>query len=272
MTEAAPVGVTVLLPVHGEAPFLQEAIQSTLSQTLDCDWELLVVFDRPDPSVRSEVLSTSDTRIRTVDAQGVGLVAALNTGLRQAKYPLLARMDADDVMLPGRLTAQRNYLVSHAGVGVVGTQVEVIGASGELLGVRKYPSLPVWVTVLMTFKNCLAHPSVMFWLQVAVNAGGYRIQFTGAEDYDLWLRIRRVAKIRNLASMGLRYRVHEGQVTRSQKRQVIDATLAVQTSALSLDGRGLAARGMALVGRSGCLAIWLTRRLRLRLSASRGLV
>src|SRR5262245_61111342 len=96
--------VSVLMPVRNGERWLREAVESILVQTFS-DLELIVVDDGSiDGS--SEILSNlsrRDARIRVVHQRPEGLVTALNRALTQARAPLVARLDADDVAMPERL-------------------------------------------------------------------------------------------------------------------------------------------------------------------------
>ena len=74
-------------------------------------------------------LAEGDARIRLMRQQGMGLAAALNAGLAQARGEYLARMDADDLSLPRRFSAQLAYLDAHPAVAAVGCSVRTFGAT-----------------------------------------------------------------------------------------------------------------------------------------------
>src|ERR687887_2921944 len=94
--------VSVLLPVRDGAPFLREALDSVLAQTLT-DFELVVVDDGSEDETPAILEAVGDERLRVLRQERLGLVAALNRAVAEARAPLLARMDAHDVSLPERL-------------------------------------------------------------------------------------------------------------------------------------------------------------------------
>jgi hypothetical protein len=102
-------------------------------------------------------------------------------------------------------------------VGAVGSQMTLINENNEVLGFTKYPHNHQQIIKLLEFQNCLGHPSVMFRRSVFEKVGGYRSQFTGAEDYDLWLRIAKVANLHNLADPLTRYRISNHQFTKRRE-------------------------------------------------------
>src|SRR5262245_23685731 len=99
--------VTVLMAVYNGERYLAEAIDGILQQVWR-DFEFLIVNDgSTDSSV--EILqryADQDSRIRLVMRENRGLTRSLHDGVLEAKGKLIARMDADDVSLPERLSRQ----------------------------------------------------------------------------------------------------------------------------------------------------------------------
>ena len=95
--------VTVLMPVYNSARFLREALDSILAQTWQ-DLELLAIDDGSTDRSLEVLHSYRDPRLRIVSHQQYsGLTATLNEGIDLAKGEYIARMDADDAMVPERL-------------------------------------------------------------------------------------------------------------------------------------------------------------------------
>jgi glycosyltransferase involved in cell wall biosynthesis len=77
--------ISVVLPVHGEGKYLEEAVESVLSQTMQ-DIELVLVNDRASrlASVRLRSFEKKDTRVKLIHAGNPGVSSALNAGVRAA--------------------------------------------------------------------------------------------------------------------------------------------------------------------------------------------
>ena len=60
-----------------------------------------------------------------------GLAVAINAGCALAQAPLIARMDADDVMLPDRLERQVAYLDAHPEVALLGGGIVLVDETGN---------------------------------------------------------------------------------------------------------------------------------------------
>ena len=229
--------VSVLMPVWRPQPeFFRQAVESLLAQTLE-DWELVIVEDPSDQSAAQLLKTLADARIQHhVNARRTSIVDQLNAGLAHCRADLVARFDADDICHRHRLERQVEFLRSHRGVSVLGTQLTVIDDSGNEIGQRGYPRKHDDIMRLISRCNPLAHPSVMFRRQVILDAGSYRgVQLaTGmvpwCQDYELWSRLAAGGtRFANHADALVAYRLHAGQVKTANLRDVIRAQLQIKT-------------------------------------------
>ncbi len=233
---SAPL-VTVLMPVRDGAAYLQAAASSILTQTLDA-LELLVVDDGSTdatPSILAQ-LEAADARIRVLRQGPEGLVAALNRGLREAKAPLVARMDADDVAAPNRLELQLAAMES--GVALVGSAWRVIGPGGAVRRVVQPPLSDADLRAALGKACVIGHPTVMMRRDPVLDLGGYRPAFLLAEDYDLWLRLLDRHLVMCLPEVLLDYREHPGQAAwRNLQQRIVSEMGAIAAHACRQSGR-----------------------------------
>jgi hypothetical protein len=182
--------VTVLLPVRNRAAALGEAARSILLQRFT-DFELLIVDDGSDDETGevAAALAEKDLRVRVIRQERLGLVAALNRGIGEARSPLIARMNADDVAYPERLELQVAVMRRRPSLALLGSGWRVIGAGGVVRRVVLPPETDAGLRVAMGSGNALAHPTVMIRREAVLRVGGYRPDFVAAEDVDLWLRL-----------------------------------------------------------------------------------
>lgn len=207
--------VDVLLPVRNGAKYIGQALDSIRSD-IDVISSIIIIDDGSTDNTIAIVNNFEpQQKIRLFKHQQCGLVAALNHALQLSQARYVARMDADDVSLPGRLPAQLAYLEANREVAVVGTQVAHIGSKGESLGSRtNYPCDNGSIRLELIEKRCVvSHPTIMARRATLLQCGGYRNAFRDAEDYDLWLRVIERAEIANLPEVFLKYRRHPGQVS-----------------------------------------------------------
>lgn len=234
------------MPVRNGARWLTAAIESVLGQTVT-DLELLVVDDGSDDTTPEILFSASrrDARVRVIRTEPLGLVAALNRGIAEARAPLIARLDADDIALPQRLARQVAEMRDRPRLELLGSCAEIIGADGETKGRMRRPSHHKVLVRTLETENPFIHSSVVFRTSTARCLGGYRAAFLAAEDYEFWIRLSEVGEIDNLSDALVQYRQHGDGVTRTrQVRQVFSVRLARAAHAMRRNGAGDPAEGL----------------------------
>ena len=230
----------MLLPVRNGARFLPQALESLLQQE-GVRLEILAIEDgsRDETPEILDAFARRAPQLRILSGAGRGLSRALNLGLMHARGDYIARLDADDIALPGRLAAQHDFLEQHPKVAVLGTQALRIDAQGQRRGKIRVPCGKKRVRAALARSCALIHPSVMMRRSALKAVGGYRPALDRAEDYDLWLRLSEVAEIDNLPQPWILCRRHAGQVTQRH------ALLQARRSALARIAQDVRLRGRA---------------------------
>jgi glycosyltransferase involved in cell wall biosynthesis len=207
--------VSVVMAVRNGEKYLLKAVDSVLAQTLT-DLELIVVNDGSTDGTDAVLASYDDQRLRVLRRSGHGLAASLNTGIREARAPLIARMDADDISEPSRLERQARFLAANEDYVLVGSDAFVISEEGELLYRARL------VTSDAAIRHCLDqlvtpfyHGAVMFRREKSVECGLYDERIPQLiEDITLWLRLRRLGSMANLSEPLYRYRLRADSLSR----------------------------------------------------------
>lgn len=216
-----PPLISVLMSVYNGADYLEEAVESVLNQDLreieiiliddgstDRSPELLEAFAASDPRVLVDILPENQ-----------GIAEALNHGLRHARAPLIARMDADDVALPKRLSTQLAYLDAHPETVICGTGLETIDAAGQSMRSTYRVRDDFCTRWLLRFFPVIPHPTFLFRREpMAGTPIFYDREFETAEDYDFMCRIVAHGQAVCLPDILLKYRVHPKSVTNSKFR------------------------------------------------------
>ncbi|WP_432509783.1 glycosyltransferase [Kineococcus sp. SYSU DK001] len=202
---------SVLLPVwaRDDADQLRRAVRSvTADQRLRPD-EVLVVRDGPVPADLQKTLDDLDG-VDGIEVHelpvNVGLARALEEGLRQCRFDVVARMDADDVSLPDRFARQLPLIA--AGADLVGSGLLEIGAhEDDVVGRRVPPTGAAEIARYARFHDPFNHPTVVYRRSAVAAAGGYR-DLDLMEDYWLFARmIAAGARVENLPEPLVKYRV-----------------------------------------------------------------
>lgn len=224
--------VSVLMPVRNGAQWLPAAIDSVFAQTLP-DFELLVIDDGSTDRTPEIVAgyAARDARVRPIRQDALGLVAALNRGIAEARADLIARLDADDIALPERLARQVAEMDTNPRLNLLGSWAEIIDGEGRVIGRLAPPPEPGRLRDTLARTNPFIHSSVMLRATAVRSFGGYRAAFEAAEDYDLWLRLSEHGDIAIMPEILVRYREHGGNVTvRKAARQMFSSRLAIRAA------------------------------------------
>jgi glycosyltransferase involved in cell wall biosynthesis len=186
--------VSILLPAFDAGRTLGAALRSVQLQS-EPRWECVVVDDGSRDATRTVALGVArdDARVRVIPQPRGGIVAALTAGLAACRAPLIARMDADDLMSRERLRLQREALLARPELAGVGCHVRLFPRrqlrDGRVAYERWLNSMNGAADVEReAFVECpVAHPSLMIRSKV-LRELGYREQ-GWPEDYDLMLRL-----------------------------------------------------------------------------------
>lgn len=205
--------VSVLMPVYNAALFLQEAIDSILSQTFT-DFEFLIINDGSTDASEEIIQGYSDSRILYLKNEvNLGLVDTLNRGIELARGEYIARMDADDVSLPQRFFKQITFMDAHPEVGACGTAFQFFGDSNYL---AINPDDYSQCFTLLSLNSSLGHPTSMIRKEVLNHhAIRYESEFDYAADYAFWVRISQVSQISSLPEPLLLYRWHQTNMSKT---------------------------------------------------------
>lgn len=191
--------ISIGLPFYNSEDHLEESICSVLAQTYK-HWELILIDDgSTDNSLEiAKKYEAYDKRIRVIsDSINKKLPYRLNQIIKESKYDLIARMDADDLMSPYRLEKQVNYFSNNTNIDLVSTGILSLKSNLSLMGHRVPSSKVITLDDAVIGKTGIIHASIMArksWYE----RNNYNETRLLAEDYDLWLR----AFLRNDLAVG----------------------------------------------------------------------
>ena len=220
--------VSIILSAKNEEVHLRSALDSILAQTFT-NWECLIFDDGSSDSTPriAANCAESDARFRIFSSpESMGLAPRLNQLALEARGSLIARMDADDVMLPDRLASQVAFFdgldPERRDHTVLGGSVVLMSPEGQDLGNRAAPTKAK--LSIREFPPVL-HPTVMAsttWFHTFPYDESEK--FRRAEDSELWVRSHRTTTFANLSEPVLRYRTintfEPARFVRSQKAMI----------------------------------------------------
>jgi len=221
--------VSALLPSKNGGRHLSRLIPRILLM-LDKNDELLVVNDgsTDNSSLILADLAKNDARLKIVTTVGVGLVAALNRGIIEAKNPWVARFDVDDEYPLSRINLQRELI--EANVAAIFADYSIMSVFGVSLG-----TLPSAITSNPTKLSLVSsqrtpHPVALLNRASVLSAGGYRVEDFPAEDLGLWFRLVEKGQFLSVPEVLLSYRLSGTSISSLNRKEQLATKNRIITS------------------------------------------
>lgn len=208
--------LTVIIPVLNAMPYLPEALASLEAQTFR-DFQVCLWDNGSTDGSVEEVRRWIPGRLkgRVVTGNPLPLHECLARMVKEARTEFVARMDGDDICFSERFQLQLEAMRSDTNLGIVGGQCPMIDSAGKPTG-KSHPGPLAHENIVteMMFRSALTHPALMFRREAVLKAGNYSIP-KPVEDLDLYLRMARFCRFRNLSDEVLRYRIHAQSICQS---------------------------------------------------------
>lgn len=221
--------ISVVMSVYKEnCQILKEALDSVVNQTYD-NIEFVIVLDNPENIDAKKLINTiseDNSQIHFIFIENeinLGLSKSLNKGILASTGEYVARMDADDISYPERLSTQLEFLKEN-NADIVGCNIQIF--SEENFGVNKViknPSSFASIKKALVVENCVPHPTWLLKRTVYDTLNYYRDIHT-CEDYDFLLRaVQNGFVIINSEKIFLKYRYNNNSISRinASKQQCI---------------------------------------------------
>jgi GT2 family glycosyltransferase len=183
--------ISLIVPVYNvPARYLEACIASVQAQSYPF-WELCLCDDASTDEATLAVLARlqgSDPRIRIRHlAKNAGISAASNIAVEMATGEFIAMLDNDDALEPDALLEVARALFHDEKIDVLYTDEDKIDQNGALIDTYYKPDFsPEHLESVMYVLHMLVVRKKLF-----LDLGGFRNDYTGAQDYDLMLRLAR---------------------------------------------------------------------------------
>lgn len=236
--------VTVVTTFHNALPWLRNAVESVLAQSVDV-YEYILVDDHSTDGSREFLLKDygNNSKIKIIDTNARGRGYALNTGIRAASGKWIAILDADDLFHPQKLEVQLSYAESHHEPALFCTATCVLreGESPRWVSTHGHPELR-GVTKNLQYANVINHSSVLIPRKQLNEVGGYDHDRTGQFDYELWLRwVRNGLPILEINTPLTAKRLHQKQAFEAGNRlPYLCSSIRLQIENSKIQGGGAA--------------------------------
>jgi glycosyltransferase involved in cell wall biosynthesis len=210
-------GISVVIPCYNREKYLGPCLESVLQQDYAGPLEVLVGDDAStDASARIAASYGAAVRVlRHPGGENRGVSATRNLCIRAASHPLIAFLDADDLWLPGHLTALAGALAAHPAAGMAYDNGCYLDTDGRTFGARLGPGHTALDPETLLLDCCLAVNGVMVRKKAFEEVGLFDEALRSCEDQDMWLRILERFPAIYVPVKGFLYRQHGHQLTKS---------------------------------------------------------
>lgn len=214
--------ISVVIPVYNKAAYLQETIQSVLSQSFT-DFELILINDGSTDNSLNVIKTFSDARIRIINQENQGLSETRNIGVLASQANLIALLDADDLWLSDHLYVLIKLRNTFPEADLFGTGYEELYKTRKAvkpklnLNQKKAHLIPDF------FKTNLHQPLVnmsciAFTKSSFESLNGFNKNITYSEDVDFLIKANLNYKMAYEPRVTSRYRIDVFNQISSQKK------------------------------------------------------
>jgi len=191
---------SVVIPLYNKGPHIKRALDSVINQTVQ-DFEIIVVNDGSTDKGADVVKGFGDSRIRLINQKNEGVSAARNRGTNEAKYELIAFLDADDEWMPNYLETILRLSEKYPDAGLYATSLKTEFIDNVLMDTDKelrklVPDEGLLLNYFKVFlkknvsnKDIFCMSSVTIPKKIFSEIGTFDTGFWWGEDVDVWSRI-----------------------------------------------------------------------------------
>ncbi|MGB9612543.1 MAG: glycosyltransferase family 2 protein [Bryobacteraceae bacterium] len=214
--------VSIVTPVYNLADFIEETVQSVLSQ--DYPRIEYLVMDGGSTDGTLEILAKYGARLRVISAPDRGTADGINRGFRMSSGEIFAFLNADDTYLPGAVRTAVQHLMALPEAGGVYGDANWIAEDGSLIG--PYPTRE-FDREALAHECFICQPACFLRRDVLIQAGLLDADLRYAFDYELWMRVSRVTRLEHIDAVLANSRMRRGSKTLGERKQVFREAIRV---------------------------------------------
>ena len=125
--------VSVIIPVYNSGKYIEQCIQSALTQTWQ-NIELIIVDDGSTDGSLAIIAKYENDRVKIFSQENKGSGAARNKGLAEARGEYIQFLDSDDLLSPDKIEKQLTLLLQHPGKVAVCSMVHFFDGDNPFKG------------------------------------------------------------------------------------------------------------------------------------------
>lgn len=211
--------ISVLIPIYNGVEFIDESVMSVINQTYT-EWEVLIgINGHPENSsvfITAKKYEGKSNKIRVFDFFNIkGKSNTLNEMIKYCNYNYVAILDVDDIWLPEKLSIQSKFLNIY----------DVIGSKCVYFG-EKNLILPLPTGDINNFDFTKTNPIINSSSLIRKNLCYWDKKWDSVEDYDLWLRLKKMnKKFFNCEEVLIKHRIHKTSAFNSNGNELLGKKL-----------------------------------------------
>jgi glycosyltransferase involved in cell wall biosynthesis len=206
--------VTVVTPSLNQGRFIRETIESVLGQRYEAIEYVVIDGGSSDETI--DILKDYGNRLTWVSEPDRGQASAVNKGWRGGRGGIVAYLNSDDTYLPGAVERAVSALRAAPDAGAVYGEGYHVDEAGRVLA--RYPTEPFNLDRLA--ETCfICQPTVFLRREVVERVGYLDETLQYCMDYDLWIRVGRVATFAQVSDFLATTRLHADTKTLGRRAQ-----------------------------------------------------
>ncbi len=219
--------VGIVVPTLGDRPdYLEQCLKSirTAGQA-----HILLVAPK---SLDTSNLKTAGLVDSVVTDTGSGLPAAINLGIESLPESVecVNWLGDDDLLKPGSITSTISLLDQKQEVVMVFGACDYINSHGEVVWENRSGG---WVVPLLRFgPDLIPQPGALFRRSAFNAVGGLNTSFGWAFDFDLFIRLSRIGKVKYLKQTLAQFRWHPESLSVEHRKKSVEEASQVRVSHL----------------------------------------
>jgi succinoglycan biosynthesis protein ExoA len=193
---ATNAAISVVMPVRDEERYLEQAVRGVLGQDYPGELELILAVgpSRDQTAAIAARIARADARVTVVANPSGQIAAAINAAVKEARYPIIARVDGHALLPPGYLRTAVAAL-DRTGAANVGGIMAAEGETPFQRAVAWAMTSPLGVGASRFHTGGAPGPADTVYLGVfrrsaIEQVGGYDEEYLRAEDWEMNHRIR----------------------------------------------------------------------------------
>jgi glycosyltransferase involved in cell wall biosynthesis len=202
--------VTIVTPSFNQAPYLEATIQSVLSQ--DYPEIEYFIMDGGSKDGSLEIIRKYEDRLAGwLSEPDQGQTDAINKGFARATGDVLAWLNSDDTYEPGAVRQAVELLEQHPEISMIYGNCNYIDEAGRVIG--RFPAAQTDYRRLREGYVHIPQQASFFRADLVRQVGQLDPTFYFAMDYDLWVRLAKIAPPLYVPHLWANFRLHRDAKT-----------------------------------------------------------